>query len=330
MELHAVIEQAQSGSFSPVYLIVGSERFLADRAVNALREHVVDKGTESFNTDLLQGNALTASKVIAMAKTVPMMSRARLILVRNVDDMESDELEAFGSYLNEPCTSTCLVMTAEKLDGRSKFARTAKDKGFWVDVEPLKAHAMKPFAIGEAKRLGHPLSSNAADALVDCIGTDLSALDDALERLSLYVGEKKPIDEAAIQACIARIRVDTIWTLVDAVGLRNAKRALESLESLLEDREPPLRILAMVARQLRIVARMREALGSGLRGQDAARQAGAPPFKAQELTESARRFTHASLAKAFKTLAEADQAMKGSKTPPEAVLEAAVLQMTVQ
>jgi DNA polymerase-3 subunit delta len=72
---------------------------------------------------------------------------------------------------------------------------------------------------------------------------------------------------------------------------------------------------------------MRQALASGLRGQDAAKEAGAPPFKARDLTESARRFKARDLSLAFSVLAEADLALKGSRTPPDVVLEEALLRL---
>ena len=83
----------------------------------------------------------------------------------------------------------------------------------------------------------------------------------------------------------------------------------------------------MVARQLRMVARMRQALASGLRGADAAKEAGAPPFKARDLTASARRFRAAELSEAFSILATADQALKGSKRQPDLVLEEALVRL---
>ena len=127
---------------------------------------------------------------------------------------------------------------------------------------------------------------------------------------------------------MTKVRVETIWTLVDAVSMRDRRTALRSATSLLVDREPPLRILSMVARQLRIVSRMRSALAAGAPPQDAAREAGAPPFKARDLAAAARRFDHRSLARAFSVLAEADLALKGSKRPPDTVLQAAIMALT--
>jgi DNA polymerase-3 subunit delta len=122
--------------------------------------------------------------------------------------------------------------------------------------------------------------------------------------------------------------VESIWALVDGVGLRDSKTALKAAASLLADREPPLRILAMVARQLRIVARMRSALVAGMSPQEATREAGAPPFKARELTTAAKRFKPDQLTRAFRVIAETDLALKGSKRPASTVLQSAILTLT--
>ncbi len=102
---------------------------------------------------------------------------------------------------------------------------------------------------------------------------------------------------------------------------------MAAAQALLADREPPLRLLAMVARQLRIVARMREALSEGLRPEEAAKRAGAPPFKAADLTASARQFTAHTLGQAFAIISQTDMALKSSKRPPDVVLHQAVLEL---
>lgn len=325
-DIQAVIDEAREGRFGPVHVLTGAERFLLERAIGLLKRASLGDGPAGFNDDLFHGAAsLSGQKIVGAARTLPMMAQARFVLVRDVDKMSTAEQEPLAAYLAEPSETTCLVLVAEKLHGSSKLAKAAKKAKVLAEAKPLKGASVRRFAVSEAKRRGHALSSRAADALVEATGEDLAAVDDALERLSLYVGDGAKIDTEAVEACVSRIAADSIWALVDAVGMRDTKTALAATGSLLAAREPPLRILAMVARQLRIVARMRDALRSGLRGKDAAIEAGAPPFKARELTASAKRFGARDLAGAFSVLAEADLALKGSKRPPEQVLEEAVL-----
>ncbi|MEM7607232.1 MAG: DNA polymerase III subunit delta [Myxococcota bacterium] len=326
-DLHSLLSALSKGSAGdPVYALVGDEPLLIGRAVSALRDATVgDAGVPGFNEDRFAGKETNGAAVAAAASTLPMMADRRFVIVRAVDGMK--EADPLVAYIKEPNPSTCLVLTATKLNGSTKLAKALKKGGFRYDHKPLKGHALQDFARAEARRLGHPMDGAAAFALCDAIGEDLSSLGDALERLSLYVGAEQPITAEHVGICVARVRVDSIWALVDAVGMRDRKRALTAASSLLQSREAPLRILAMLARQLRIVARMREGLASGLSPQDAAKAAGAPPFKARDLKESARRFRLDDLRRAFTAIAEADLLLKGSKQPGDVVLEHTIMRL---
>ena len=325
--LNDVTTRASKGSLDPVYVLVGTERLLIERVVDAVRKAVDSMGAPGFNVEVFDGKGLDAARVISAARTLPMMADTRLVLVRHVDAMTPTEQTNLAEYLNDPSESTCLVATATKLDGRAKLAKAAKKKGVLIDAKPLRGRELREFIRAEATAREHNIAPQAIEALLDAVGDDLAAIDDAMERLSLFVGAGQRIDADAVMMCVTRIRVESIWSLVDAIGLKDRRKGIAAAQSLLDDREPPLRLLAMVARQLRIVARMREALSEGLRPQDAAKRAGAPPFKASDLTESARRFTADSLGRAFTLIAETDRALKGSKRPPDVILQDAVLEL---
>jgi DNA polymerase-3 subunit delta len=328
--LSEVTKRAENGSLDPVYVLVGTERLLIERAVDALRQAVHSMGAPDFNVEVLDGKGLDAASVTAAAQTLPMMADMRLVLVRHVDAMTSTEQTQLANYLEDPSDTTCLVLTATKLDGRAKLARTAKKRDYLVDTKPLRGGELREFVRAEAVARGHNVEPRAVGDLLEAVGDDLAAIDDALERLSLFVGPGQRIDADAVAMCVTRIRVESIWSLVDAIGLKDRRKGVGAAQSLLDDREPPLRLLAMVARQLRIVARMREALSDGLRPQEAAKQAGAPPFKAGDLTESARRFTADSLGKAFVLIAETDRALKSSKRPADIIVQEAVLELCAE
>lgn len=324
-DIQSLLGDARRGKWDPVVVLVGSETFLIERAVKLLRKATVGEGARGFNDDLFHGSGLVGARVAAAARTLPMMAKARFVLVRGADDAPAGELDAIATYVADPSPSTCFVLTAEKLDGKTKLAKAAKASGAWLGVEPLKAGLLDRFATGEAKRRGHVFEGPALAALLDATGNDLAAIDDAVERLSLYVGEGRPIDKAAVEDVVIRVRVDTIWALVDAIALKKTKKALEAALSMLESREPPLRMLGSVARQVRQVAKMKAALDGGASPDAAVKAAGAPPFKARDLADAARKFSDEDLRRALVLLREADVALKGSKREPEIVMEETVL-----
>ena len=311
-------------------MLVGTERLLVERAVDAIRKAVDEMGAAGFNVEVFNGKGLEAARAISAARTLPMMADKRLVLIRHFDAMTPTEQNVLAAYLDDPAESGCLVMTADKLDGRSKLGKSAKKMGVLIDAKPLRGRELREFIRAEASAREHGIVPQAVETLLDAVGDDLCAIDDAMERLSLFVGAGQRIDADAVMQCVTRIRVESIWSLVDAIGLKDRRKGIAAAQSLLDDREPPLRLLSMVARQLRIVARMREALSEGLRPQEAAKRAGAPPFKAADLTESARRFTATSLGDAFALIAETDRALKSRKRPPDVILQAAVLELCAE
>ena len=336
----------KSGVAPPFVLIVGTERLLAERALHALRVAALGGGPSGFNEETFHGRELGAGRiahVVAAARTLPMMAKRRFVLVRDLhllpskrrskdDDADGEttqstggELDALATYAAQPCDSACVVVTTELLDGRSKLAAGAKKRGQLYEARPLYEREVGAWAAHEAKDRGHKMSEDATATLVAMLGADLSAVDDALERISLSVGPGQPIDVAAVEASVARLRVSTIWELVDAISARDARAATTALGSIIASREPGLRVLAMITRQIRIVAKMRDKLAEGLGPQDAAMAAGAPPFKGRELAASAKRFSRDDLAHAFGALANADRALKGSKVPEGVTLSELVL-----
>ncbi len=328
MHAQELLAQVETGSIPQVVVLSGTERFFVDRAIEALRKAVLGEGPSGFNEDVFEGKGSSAARVIDAARTLPMLASHRLVLVRGAAALAAADLDKLADYLEAPSPSSCVVLTADKLDGRTRLAKRASKLGLSWEAAPLKPGDLRGFVQREAQRHGARLLPDAGAALLDAVGNDLPALDDALERLSLYVGEGASIDVAAVEACVAKLRVESIWALVDAVGMRDQRTALRAAASLLADREPPLRVLAMVARQLRMVGRMQSALAAGEPPQEAARAAGAPPFKARELATAAKRMGAGTLARAFGVLAETDLALKGSKRPPDIVLEQAILDLT--
>jgi DNA polymerase-3 subunit delta len=328
MHVSALLTDLQAGRVPAVALIVGEERFFVDRALAALRTAVLGVDGIGLNEDVFEGKGTSAARVLDAARTLPMLADKRLVLVREAGAIAPSELDKLADYLEQPYESCCLVLVAQALDGRTRLSKRAAKVGCLVEASGIKLAELRGFVQDEARRRKVRIEADAIAALLDAVGNDLPAIDDALERLSLFVGDGHAIDLAAVETCVARVRVESIWALVDAVGLRDRRTALRAAASLLADREPPLRILAMVARQLRMLARMQGALDDGAPPQDAARMAGAPPFKARDLATAARRFEPRLLARAFSLLAEADLELKGSRKPPELVLEGAILALT--
>ena len=104
----ADIEAALAGGAPPLIFLHGKERFLVSRAVDLVREAVLDPATRAFNYDAFEGKEATGPRVLSAARTLPMMARRRLVLVRDADELSADQMNALSGYVSDPSPETCL------------------------------------------------------------------------------------------------------------------------------------------------------------------------------------------------------------------------------
>ncbi len=333
-----VIQQAKKGRLLPVYVVAGEERLLRDEVVEALRAASLGSGVAAFNEDRFTAGEVAVDKVLAAARTVPMMAPRRFVLVRGAErwddagsaapgkatgaDAAASPFDRLAEYAASPVESTCLVIVANKLDGRRRLAVVARKQGFLVPCEPLDGRELPGWIGARFTAKGHATAEDVPELLASLVGPELSSVDDAIERLSLYVGAGARVDEAAVGACVARVRTTDTWALVDAVGTRDLGRALRTLADAYDPRERGLPLLGALAWSIRQLARYQAALAGGASADEAARQAGAfQPHRARELAAKARVVRAAEVERWMLVLAETDLALKGSRRPADAILE---------
>lgn len=337
MKFQDLERELKTGKIRPVYVVVGEERFLADLAVRGLRAASLADGLPDFNEDAFTAGEVDVDKVIAAARMVPMMSPRRFVLVRSVERWEprasSDDTSRVGpldrlvEYAERPIDSTCLVLTAPKLDARRKLVTLAKKSDFIVSCDPLSDADLARWVEAGAKQKGHPIAPEAARALALVAGPDLGHVNDALERLSLYVGLAKPITEEAISDIVVRVRETSTFEMVDAVAARDLRTALARLGEVFDPRDGGIALVGAIAWAVRQSLRFSLALAEGVSTDQAARTAGVPPFKSKELAARVRNVPPAEFERWLCLLAEADLALKGSRRPARAVLDTLVMSM---
>jgi DNA polymerase-3 subunit delta len=279
------------------------------------------------------------ARAVDAANTAPMMARRRLVVVRGLERLDkggdddgdkkskASPTDALADYVASPSPYAVMVLVGAKIDKRRRLATAAKKANVIVECEPLRPYQLAPFVRDEAKRRSHPIASDVAEAIVDLVGGELGALVDAVERLSLYAGAKKAIDEDAVHACVARVRVGSVWGLADAVAAKDRGEALRLLDENFDARDRGLPLLGLLASSMRKMLRLRAYLQAGSSVDDAAKQAGLPPFRARESASQVKRFKDGELERAIGVLAECDLALKGSKRPPLLILEEAILRL---
>ncbi|MCS6914849.1 MAG: DNA polymerase III subunit delta [Myxococcales bacterium] len=319
------LETALRAGAPPLIYLYGSEQYLVARAAQRLQEAVLEPATRAFNYDVFDAREAQPVQVLAAARTLPMMARRRLVVLREADALDPDRLAAYTDYALRPAPETCLCFVAEKADLRLKFFSVLRRHGLLLRFDPLSERQLPGFVRAEAQRLHLRLEAGVAERIAQEVGGDLGQLVDALERLAAYVAEDAPVRMADVEEVVATTRQHTVFELVDALGAGNRAAALRLLAGALQAREPALRLLALIARHVRQLWIARELSSRG--PTEVAQALGVPPFVASKLLEQGRRLTPAQVGAMHDAIFETDRMLKLSRLEDERHMEHLVLRL---
>ena len=172
----------------------------------------------------------------------------------------ADDTEILTAWLGEdlPQNSVLIFTVKGNVDGRSRLVRLIGRVGRYVSfasLEPARAGQQDRVYQSVSKKLetfGKKMSPNVFNLLQKRTGSDMHLIAEAIEKIVGFVGEKARIDERDIENVIAQSSFDSIFALTDALGKRSISQALSSLHSVLASGEPPIKVNALIARQIRL------------------------------------------------------------------------------
>jgi DNA polymerase-3 subunit delta len=330
-DLPTLLRALQSGDLKPVYIIQGDERLLVDEAVLALTKAAHAKANdqlEVYRLDLSDSNTDTRA-VMAACQSMGLFTARNLVFIREAEllDKKSGFRDELAAYTKAPNPNTTLVLVAKKLNGSTKLVKTVKKDGGFYTFAPLRTGEVPGWIRNQAQSMGHRMDIPVARYIADMVGKELLQLRLVIDQLSLFVGRDAPITTAAVEACLSSTRAHSIFELVDAVGEKRPHAALEHLGSMLNHREPPLRILAMLIRHFRMLWQVSAHKAQGAVLQDVTQELKLHPFQAQKLWAQSNKFSHRSIQWSYERLFETDFQLKSAGLDNEIVIERLVMNL---
>ena len=315
----------------PVYIVQGEERLLVDEAIRLILTAAVGRPDDPMaieRVDLAEPGR-GARDVLAACRSLGLFTPRVAVLVRAAESLDTDRMAAdrgdIASYVNAPSRDATLILVATKLDGKSALVKRVKKHGRVLSFDPLRQRDVPEWVSAEARRLGHAMDGVTARLVAELVGTSLQQIRLVVDQLSLYVGPGRPIEEPDVVRCLVATRAHGIFELVDAVGQRRSAVALGHLRSMLEHREPPLRILSMLTRHFRMLWQMAAARAAGLGLDQATADLGLHPYQAKKLWSQSAQFQPFMLRAAYEGLFEADLRLKSKGLDDPLVMEQLVL-----
>ena len=310
----------------PVYLIYGSEPLLLERAEKRLRDRLAAVADLDFNMETFDGETASAEDVVNAANTMPFMSDRRLVIVRGVDRLDAAGLETLAEYAKDPAPFTCLVLVAVKIAKNSKLYKAVAATGVTFEYTAPKRSEYPAEVVKLMRARGKRMAPGAAEALVDLVGRDLRRLDVEADKLASYVGAATDVSVEDVCAVASASGSASVFELTDAVGERDAAKALRVVRRLLSSGESALGLQAMLTRHIRALIGARALAARGVPPDAMAPELGMAPWQARNAARQAMRFEPVELSAALRGLAAAEEEMKTSPTDAGLVVERWIVQ----
>lgn len=317
-------KSVRGGHPGPVYVILGQEGHMAKEAVSLIRGACEEAGANASSTSLFSAKESKVSQAVSMLKNVSMFGTRPLVIIREAESLQKEALEILADYCEKPIASSTLVIVAEKLDGRTRFMQVVSKTAAIVECKPLYMEKIPSWINAQVRKGGRQISQDAAQFLANLVGNNLSQLSSAIEKIVLYIGDKKLIELKDVEGAVAETHQHTIFELTDAVGLKNLPKALSLLQNILDNGESPVLLLNMLARHFRILSKAKEVYGRPGGGSEVASYLGVHPYFVKNYLGQSRNFSKGELKRSFGVLHKCDRELKSSRISKERVIEKAL------
>ena len=346
------VSEVEKRKLAPGYVFIGDEAFFRRQCREAVLKHLVPPEMRDFSFHEFDLDATDIFDVLDRARTPSLMAPFQVFFVRGVKALygrgkHDAEFAAVESYFRHPNPDALIIFVADhisipadvrrmELQDKERYERIRETLGEWCTVVEFarveESEAVK-WVIEQATREGVKLEQDAAREMVDALGGDMMMISGELEKLTLYVGEKKRITLGDVETMVLAAKQRTLYELTDAISAKDRPRALEVLEAIMSSGDGDeaaighLYMLAKTFRQMLVISERNvrdsralwQVLWQGFR---------VPPFAAEDIIRQARRYkSRRELTRAIRLIGRADLALRSNAPSKRLVLEKLVLDL---
>ena len=298
----------KAGEFKKVYLLSGEERYLIRQYRDKLIKAMV-KENDTMNFSSFEGDGISQKEIIDLAETLPFFADRRVILIEDAGIFKKtgDEL---GEYLQTAPDTTHFIFVEESVDKRSRIYKAATKCGNPVEFKTQTDETLARWVGTRIRKEGKGMSRAAYDLFISKTGTDMENIDKELEKLICYCLDKEVIEIADVEAITTEQIQNKIFDMVEAVAMKNQKKALDYYYDLLALKEPPMRILYLLTRQFKLLLEVKDLVGKRYDKSSIAKTVGLHPFVAGKYMQQCRTFEKKELRNILEEAVDTEEMVK--------------------
>lgn len=349
------VAEVASGKVAAGYVFLGDEVFFRRKCRAAILQHLIPEDLRDLSVYDMDLAEVDLHEILDRARTPSLMSPFQVFFIRNVKNLygrgkHDEEFAALKEYFKDPNPAAMLIFVADHINipadvrrmdmvDKERYERIRDTLGEHcrlLEFARVEEGDAVKWTIEAAEQQGVKLDADAARELVDSLGSDMMMIANELDKLILYVGDRKRIGLGDVETMVLAAKQRSFYELTDAISLRDRPRALAVLDAILstgEGEEAAIghlymlsrtfkQMLVIFERNVRDSRAIWQALWQGFR---------LPPFAAEDVIRQARRYkSKRDLTRAIRLVARADLALRSNAVSKRLVLENLVLDLTAE
>ena len=309
--MEQLLQDLKQENFKNVYLLCGEEAYLRNQYKKKLRDALAADG-DTMNYSYYEGKDINPRAVIDMAETLPFFADRRVLMIEN-SGFFKNKCEELADYMSVIPESTNFIFVETEVDKRSRFYKEVKKVGRVVEFGTQKEDTLVKWILGMLKKENKNITRDTLQMFLTKTGSDMQMIKNELDKLVAYTEGRDVITAEDVEEVCVTQTTNRIFDMVNAIAEGNQKKALELYEDLLSLKEPPMRILFLIARQFKQLYQVKLPTKEGLPSAEIAKQAGIVPFAMKKYQAQAKSFTAEELRNAVEECVAGEEAVKTGK-----------------
>ncbi len=225
-EVKQLVSDIKNKNLKPIYFLMGEEPYYIDKISDFIENSVLAEEERGFNQMILYGRDVSVDDIVSNAKRYPMMAEHQVVIVKEAQEL-SRTIEKLAPYAENPQTTTVLVVNYKykKIDKRKALYKTLKKTGVVYESKKLYENQVADWIRRVLSPKNYSISPKAAQMLVEFLGTDLSKINNELEKLQIILPEGTQITPEHIEENIGFSKDFNNFELRKAIGEKNVIKA---------------------------------------------------------------------------------------------------------
>lgn len=304
-------EDLKTGEFKKVYLLYGEEAYLKKQYKDKLRNALISPD-DTMNYAYYEGRGVNVKEIIDLAETLPFFSERRLIIMEDTGFFKNATPE-LADYIKEMPETTAMVFVESEIDKRGKLYKAVQSKGRIVELGRQDENTLLRWIAGSVKKEGKQISEVTTRHFLAKVGTDMENIQKELEKLFCYTLDKNAIVIADVEEICTQQISNQIFDMVNAVADKKQRKALDYYYDLLALKEPPMRILFLLARQFKLLLEVKVLDKKGFARKEIASKTGLHPFVVGKYQEQAKAFSEKELRGIMEESVDIEESVKSGR-----------------